>query len=338
MSQNSNGSSPTRRAVNLAETVEILRRSDNILVVSHLRPDGDCIGSSVALLLGLKSLGKRVAAYNRDGLGPKTNYLRGSDCIQTTMPPWQVDLTVFVDCGAVRRVADGFAPVGKTLNIDHHLTNDRFADYNFIDVDAAAVGEQVINILGALGVTITPEIASAAYLSVMSDTGGFRYSNTNAATFDLAARLVRLGADPGTASTAYYESRERGEFLLSGRAYERLKVELDGAFAWSELRSGDYDDAGGEEVEPDGLVNELRAIRGVEISLLFHEMRTGGLRGGLRGKGRIDCAEVAQRFGGGGHFNAAGLVVSDRPFEEARELVLRELRTYVAEQLAAAAP
>lgn len=334
---NANGTSSERKMISLEETVALLRESDNILVASHLRPDGDCVGSSVALVLGLQQLGKRVAAFNRDEINVKMNYLEGAEMFSQSFPDWPVDITVFVDCGAVHRVADDFVPPGKrTLNIDHHLSNDRYADFNYIDIEAAAVGEQICNILKKLGAKITPAIAAGAYLSLMSDTGGFRYSNTTASSFDLAAELVRAGASPGLTSTMYYESRDPGELILTGRAFSRIKMELDGKLAWAELRAEDYDIVGGEDVEPDGLVNELRQMRGVEVSLLIHERKDGGLRAGLRGKGLVDCAAIASSFGGGGHFNASGLNMPNRPYAEARDFVLRDTMRQIEEQLKAA--
>jgi phosphoesterase RecJ-like protein len=311
---------------NLAETARVLRDADDVLIVSHIRPDGDCVGSTVALLFGLESMGKRVAAYNVSKLNQKLNFLEGADRIRQSLPHWPVRYTVFVDCGGLTRVSDDFVPQGVTINIDHHLTNEVFAEYNYIDPEAASVGEQIYNILECLGVQITSRIAQGVFMSLMTDTGSFRYSNTSAATLELAARMARAGAVPWEIASHYYESRDYGEMMLTGRAFNRMQLEFDGRLAWSELRVTDYDDVGGDDVEPDGLVNEMRQITGVEVSLLIHECRDGGIRAGFRGRGHVDCAAVAAVCGGGGHFNAAGCRIPGVTFEEGRERVLAATR------------
>lgn len=319
-----------RVSLNLHETAKFLREADDILIVSHLRPDGDCIGSTLGLLQGLEKLGKRVAAYNAHEIGPKFAYLPGIERIENKMPAWPVRFTVFVDCGAVRRVSQDFVPIGTTLNIDHHLTNDVFGDYNFILPEAAAVGDQVAQLLKVLGVEIDSSMAQALYLSLMGDTGGFRYSNTTASAFELAADLVRRGADPGKTAMYYYEMRHAAELVLTGRALSRLKLEEGDMFAWSELRQADYREAAGEEdVEPEGLVNELRTIDTVEVSLLLHETPEGFCRAGFRGKGIVDCAAIAQSCGGGGHFNASGAVLDKLSFDEGKQRALEATRAAV---------
>lgn len=323
-------STPTN--VDLGAVIELLRAHDNILVVSHMRPDGDCLGSTLGLLLVLRALGKRVAGYNASPLGKKWNFVPEIGLVENKLPNWPISLTVFVDCGAVSRVSEDFVPHGHTINIDHHLTNERFADFNWIDVDACAVGEQIHAVALALGVPITREIATALYLSIMTDTGGFRYSNTSARAFSIAGELVACGADPGSIAQAIYENRTRGEVALSAIAMQRLNYEFNGAAVWTELRWDDYRSFGGAEAEPEGLVGEMRAIEGVEVSMLMHESEEGFLRVGFRGKGRIDCSAIAAACGGGGHYNASGANIK-RPFLEAREIVLANFRKGVKKDL-----
>lgn len=319
-------------SVDLAGVVDLIRAYDNILIVSHMRPDGDCLGSTVGLFLALKAIGKRVAAYNATPITKKWHFLDGIDNVRNELPDWPISLTIFVDCGAVSRVSETFVPHGHTLNIDHHLTNEAFGDHNWIDVDACAVGEQIYAITRALGVPVTATMASAMYLSIMTDTGGFRYSNTTARAFNIAGELVRAGADPGPIAQAIYENRNRGEVALSAIAMQRLVYEFDGAAVWAELRWSDYQQFGGQDSEPEGLVGEMRAIEGVEVSMLMHETQDGQLRVGFRGKGRIDCSAIAAACGGGGHYNASG-AHSKLPYEQAREVVLENFRRGVAKDL-----
>jgi phosphoesterase RecJ-like protein len=328
------GKPTTARAkISLRETAQLLRRHDNILIVSHLRPDGDCLGSTLGLHAVLRHLGKRVAAYNFSPITAKWDFVPGIRHVSNSLPDWPVELTVFVDCGGVTRVHDLFLPTGVTLNIDHHLTNDCYADFNYIDIDACAVGEQIHQIASELAVPLNPEIATALYLSIMTDTGGFRYSNTTARAFRIAAELVDEGVDPGAIAQAVYENRNRGEVALTAVAMQNLHYELDNKAVWSELRRADYDAAGGSEAEPEGLVGEMRAIEGVEVSMLMHETEEGWLRVGFRGKGRVDCSAIAQRLGGGGHYNASGAHLRDILFDEARPRVIETFLAGVRESL-----
>ncbi|MEO8377138.1 MAG: DHH family phosphoesterase, partial [Candidatus Sumerlaeota bacterium] len=139
------------RSVSIEELASIIRERNNFLIVSHLRPDGDCLGSTLGLYHGLVQMGKKVAAYNATPLVDKWDFIPGADNVTNKVPTEPYDVTIFVDCGGIRRVSDTFAPTGTTINIDHHLTNERFADYNYIDIDACAVGEQIFQLLNIFG-------------------------------------------------------------------------------------------------------------------------------------------------------------------------------------------
>jgi phosphoesterase RecJ-like protein len=321
---------PQRSAVDLKGAADLLRRFDRILVVSHQRPDGDCLGSTIGLLRVLRALGKKVAAYNATPLTAKWDFLEGIGDVHNALPDWQPEMTVFVDCGSVVRVHDQFVPVGTVLNIDHHLTNECFGDFNWIDVPACAVGEQVHDLAVELGVPIDKPIAAALFLSILTDTGGFRFSNTSARALRIAGELVAAGAEPGTTSQAVYENRSRGEITLSGIAMQSIRYEFGGRLAWSELRWSDYEQVGGQEAEPEGLVSEIRSVEGVEVSCLLHETKEGNLRAGFRGKGRVDCSAIAVQCGGGGHFNASGANLKTLGYEEAKAKVLSVLRAELA--------
>ncbi len=311
------------------QVANLIREKDRFLVVSHLRPDGDSLGSQAAMLLALQAMGKQAAAWAVEPIHQKWSFLPGSGQISSHMPQWTPEATLVLDCGAAYRVAEGFEPVGIVVDIDHHLSNDMFGDVNWVDPDACATGEQIYDLLGELEVPLTREIATALYVAVMTDTGGFRYSNTTARSFRIAADCVAAGADPAEVGLEVFETRPAGEFAIRAKVYGSLRFEFDGAFVWSEVRMADYEAAGGEEMEPEGLSSDIRGIEGVEISLLLHEMPEGNLRANFRGKGQVDCSAIATACGGGGHFNAAGAVVRDKPYEEARDFVLRTVRDAV---------
>ncbi len=308
-----------------AEIAQLIKQADDFLIVSHMRPDGDCLGSTIGLAAGLLSLGKRVAAYNASPLTEKWSFLEGIGLVSNDLPDWNPQSTIFVDCGSIDRVRPDFSPKGKVINIDHHLTNTRFGEWNYIDIDACAVGEQIHALLHVLDVEITPQIAGALYLSIMTDTGSFRYSNTSGRAFKIAGDLVEAGANVAELAQAVFESRSREEVALMAKAYTSLTYDLDGTFAWAELRKADYEAHGGYENEPEGLSSDLRGVEGVEVSCLMHEMPDGSLRAGFRGKGKVDCASIAGACGGGGHFNAAGAHLKGGTYEELRAKVLQEV-------------
>lgn len=320
---------PLKNMVSLEELAQILKSNDNYLVVSHQRPDGDCLGSTLGLFHGLRLAGKKVSAHNATPLNGKWDFIPGSEQILREPPTAPADFTIFVDCSNVSRVSDDFQPQGRVINIDHHLTNDRFGEFNYIDLDASAVGEQIYRLLQKLGVPITADIASCLYLSILTDTGGFRYSNTTAETLRVASELVAAGAHPGDIAQAVFESRTKGEFLLTSRALDRLTYEMNDIVVWSELLWSDYVEAGGIDAEPEGLASDLRAVKSVEVACLLHEMEEGGLRAGFRGKGNVDCSEIARACGGGGHFNASGAAIANMPYQEAKVKVLSEVRRVV---------
>ena len=324
---------PSRQTVALEEIAQTLRERDNFLVVSHMRPDGDCLGSTIGLLLGLRKIGKRVAAYNAGPIGAKWGFLDGIGEVATKLPDWTPDMTVFVDCGGVKRVSDTFEPIGATINIDHHLSNDKFANFNWIDIDACAVGEQIFALLGEFGVALDPTIASALYLSIMTDTGSFRYSNTSSRALEIASTLVAAGADPGYLAQNVFETRTRGELALMGAVFGTLRFEQEGIMVWSELLQSHYAGLTDVDGEPEGLASDIRGIAGVEISCLLHETEEGTLRASFRGKGQIDCSAIARLCGGGGHFNASGCAIKNMPYAAAKERVLGEVRKAVSEYL-----
>lgn len=311
---------------------ELLAR-DRFLICSHVRPDGDCVGSTLGLMFVLESLGKTVRAFNADPIPQNFQFLPGWERISNDPDDgFEPDVTVFVDCGGPDRVDKGFTPKGYVINIDHHATNDVFGDVNYIDVKATAVGEQIVSLVERMNVSLTPEMATNLYLAILSDTGGFRYPNTRMHTFEVAARLVDAGANPSRISQEFYETRSPESLWLQGQVLSNLHFECDGALCWSEIRWDMYEKVGGDENEPEGLVSDMRGVRGVEVSALIHEIPEGGLRVGIRSKGTVDVSLLARGLGGGGHHNASGAyIVGD--YEELKKRVLGEAIRHVNESL-----
>ncbi|MBN1900768.1 bifunctional oligoribonuclease/PAP phosphatase NrnA [Candidatus Sumerlaeota bacterium] len=288
---------------------DILKSGRIFFVGGHVRPDGDCIGSLLAFYFLLKNMGKQARLYTA---GPIPEYFRlfpGADKIETSFDKnYPSDVCIFVDCGSRDRVIEGERPPGIFVNIDHHKSNDEFADVNYVDPEATAVGEQIYHIITAMRETVTPDIASSIYLSLLSDTGGFRFSNTDNVTFSVAAEMVKHGADPARIAEMVFENRTPESITIKGKALSDLHYECEGRLVWSEILQDTYKQFG-EENEPESLVGELRGVSGVEISILFHEIQEGGMRAGLRSRGALDVSEIAFQMGGGGHANASGCYV-----------------------------
>jgi len=306
----------------IKEIGEKLRENRSFLVCGHVRPDGDCIGSQLALYHLLSQMGKTVRLYNSGPIPDHFSFTPGIEKIETTLDKtFQAEVCIFVDCGAQNRVTGENPPCGFLINIDHHGSNGHFGEINYIDPTATAVGEQLYHIIREMGEPISKEIATCIYLSLLSDSGSFRFSNTNSVTFAVAADMVNKGADPSAIAQALFENKTPESIRIKARVLANLHFECGGTFVWSEITWDMYEKAGGELNEPDGLVSDMRAVKGVEISILFHELKEGGMRAGLRSRGKIDVSRIALEMGGGGHPNASGCYIKGDYGELKKKLI-----------------
>lgn len=309
---------------------DVLRNHERFLICGHVRPDGDCLGSQLALGLGLRALGKEVRIFNG---GPFLRHLRfipHLDQIETHINhSWRPEVTVVCDSGRLDRVAEDFVPQGLVVNIDHHVSNDRFGDVQYVDPAASAAGEQIYHLLRRLEVPLTKDVATLLYLSLMADTGSFKFANTTHRTFEIATHLVRCGADPSWVASEFYDSQTLGTLWLKGQVFGNLHCECEGRLCWAEITQEMYRQAGGESAEPEGLVSEMRSIEGVEVSVLIHELRQGGARAGFRSRGTWDVNAIATELGGGGHHNASGCYLPG-DYEQVRERILEVARRHLS--------
>lgn len=301
--------------------------SDKIAVLEHEKPDGDCIGSGLALVLGLRSLGKKAILISQDAHPQVYHFLSGSqyytrsDYIQPE--EFNPDLAVFLDCTGPDRVGKSLSLVeGKPwINIDHHISNSYFGHLNLVDPHASAVGELVFQILECLGVEITQEMAEAIYVAIATDTGGFRYQNTTSDTLRLAARLLDIGVKAWEISDMVFEQRTLSYLMLLAQALNSLRLYQGGRVAAISVTKEMLRKAGASQDEAEGLVNYPRSIQGVEVALAFKESDNAKIHVSFRSRKRVDVAEVASRFGGGGHPRAAGAVL-DGTLDEVQKKVL----------------
>ncbi|HET7342753.1 MAG TPA: bifunctional oligoribonuclease/PAP phosphatase NrnA [Methylomirabilota bacterium] len=295
-----------------AEVAAPFRRAPGrALMLGHVHPDADVLGTLLALGLALEARGWRVVYGGPHPAPGALGFLPGVERYQVLKTvEGAFDVAVLTDCPNPARTeglidqARAAAPV--VVNIDHHPDNRRYGHVNWIDTSAAATGEMVYRLLVDLGVTLTPAIATNLFTAVHTDTGSFRYSNVTPLTFRIAADLVAAGADPAAVSSALYERRAGDALRLLGATLARVHVSEDGRVAWLALPADAVPEA---FVEAEELVNYPRSIASVRVACLLRE-RGSEVKVSLRGKGDVDVQRIAARFGGGGHRNAAGFTVT----------------------------
>jgi phosphoesterase RecJ-like protein len=307
--------------------LDVLRQGERFLVCSHSRPDGDAVGSMLAMGMLIEKLGKRADLVAADRVPDIYRGLPGADAICFAIRvhgPY--DAVIVLECDGAERTGLLGLESFYLLNIDHHSTGRNFGDLNWIDQQAASVGELVHRVIKASGVEVTPAMAACLYTTVLTDTCGFCHGNTSAATFALAGHLVEAGADPIRIARDVYFSTAPSKLLLLGAALSSLKRE--GRLAWLSVSHQDMVRTCAADEDCEGIVNYAVSIAGVEAAAFLRELPEGRIRVSLRSKGAVDVSAIAGRLGGGGHENAAGATL-DGPLPRALEEILAALRPAV---------
>ena len=301
-----------------AAAMRVLREGGSFLVLLHELPDGDSVGATLAMMLALERVGKRVMATGVDPVPQPYRFLPGADRIAVPgalrLESW--DASIVLDCADPERAGDAWSfarRAGKLINIDHHVTNTGYGDLNLVDPGASATSELVYSIVRDLGIEVDRDIANCLFVGIMTDTGSFRYASASPRTFRIAAELVEAGASPEALAAKIWESKSSSSLWLLARVLTTLKVSDDGRIAWLTIDDATLADAGADEQEMEGFVNYPRSLEGVEVAILFRPMADGRTRVTLRSKGRADVSRVALSLGGGGHPRAAGCVLPPSP-------------------------
>jgi bifunctional oligoribonuclease and PAP phosphatase NrnA len=312
-----------------------LRDSRRLLITSHQSPDGDAVGSCLALARLLRGLGKSTLVWLCDEVPSIYRAVPGSERIHTgTAPPegypGAFDTVVVLECPSLERTGLGAELAGpRVLNVDHHLGNSLYGEVNWVDTAAPSCGELVHRIAQGLKLKIEPEVATILHLTLVTDTGNFRFSNATADAFDSAAALVRLGARPEQVSLWVYESQPEATIRLMGEMISSLRLHAGGRIATVVLSSEMFTRAGAEVGNTEGLVDLPRSIAGVEAVGLLRQTGPGEYKLSLRSRGEVDVERLARRWGGGGHKNAAGAKLSGTE-DEVRETVVAGLEEALA--------
>jgi len=296
------------------DVISVIKKGKSFLVGSHVGPDGDAMASSLAMGLGLEQLGKKVVYFNEDPVPEILRFLPASKKVITELTQkHSFDAAFVMDCGSFKRLGEKFGKFKgyKTLvNVDHHASNDRYGDINMVKDDAASTGEVVWSILKKAGCTLTPEIATNIYCTLVTDTGSFRYSNTDAHTLKLAAQMVETGANPNFVAQNLFESQPYEAFVLLGRLLDRLKLSKDKKYSWSVIYQKDLKETGASYEDTEEFINYPRAIKTVDVAILFKENPDGQYKVSLRSKTHVDVSNICAQFQGGGHKKAAACILS----------------------------
>jgi len=329
-------STPTPENATFEQIGEVLRSHNSFILLSHVRPDGDAIGSQLALGFALMAMGKSVRLVNEDGLPENLAFLAGSERIETPpTEPLDVEVAIALDTATKPRLGDGALHAASKakiwLNIDHHVSNPKYGDLNLIDSTSPATGQILYDLITKLGLPMPAETRDAIYVAVSTDTGSFQYPSTTAKTYDMAADLTRRGLDVGGINSKTYDEQPFRKLELMRALLLTLERSPDGLVANWMMRDQTRIDLELRPEDSEGLIDIIRAIRGVQVAVFFEELPDGKIRVSMRSKDRrFDVCNIATQFGGGGHALAAGIRMPG-PVEEAKTRVLDAIRRRIDE-------
>lgn len=309
----------------IQQIIELIRGSNSFLLTSHEGPDGDAVGSTLALASFLRKIGKEVTVHFKDQIPELYTFLPGSDSVQQHIPDRLFDAAFVLDIGEKRRAGSEFCNFGQItslINLDHHLSCENFGTYNIIDSQAAATGVLVYRIISAFGYDIDRDTALCLYVSIITDTGSFRYSNANREAFSIAGEMIERGVNAWDVAEQLYENQPRKRLRLLGLCLPTLEVFKDGLAASVTVTLDMYESTGADAELTDGFVNYPRSINGVEVAIFFRQLEEKRFKVGFRSKGKVNVAAFSAAMGGGGHHNAAGCTI-DGTLDEVKARVYK---------------
>src|SRR5205809_5803590 len=315
------------------EIGQILRDHQRFAILGHVRPDGDALGSQLALALSLQALGKEVRVWNEDGMLEKYSFLPRAELLtKPPSTPEDFDVAIALDTAVQNRLGTALVAIRSSkiwINIDHHPSNPGYGDVAHIDSSAPATAEIVFHLIKSEGLPFNRDIAENPYAAISTDTGSFQYPKTSAHTFEIAAELIRTGLDVGRLSQQLYENYPRRRLELLRELLRTMRFQQEGRVASFGLTLKTAAELGVLPEDNEGLIDHLRAVHGVIVAVFFEELSDGKVRVSMRSKDeRVDVCGICQKFGGGGHTLAAGARVQGT-LAEIEEKVLEETREAV---------
>jgi len=301
----------TNSASHIPLIVDAIRSRQRFVLSSHARPDGDSIGSQLAMAYALRALGKEVTVVNADAApGPLMTFPGVPDIIVADRVDGDFDAAIIMECGSLDRTGVTGLDRAFVINIDHHPGNSGYGQINWFDAGAAACGEMVFDLVRALGVGLSLEIATHVYVAILTDTGSFHYSNITPRTFDISRQTLEAGVDPVLVARHVYDSNNMGRLRLFGAVLSAMQIDPTGRIAIVYLDHDMARTAGGTYEDTEGLINLPLTVKEIDAVVFFKQTEGDQYRVSLRSKGDIDIGLVAREFNGGGHKNAAGCTIT----------------------------
>lgn len=302
------------------QIIRYLKNSDHILVASHTNPDGDAIGSLIAMGLCFDGLNKKTTLYNESPIPAVYRFLPAANRVVRTVKNGKYDLAVILDCGDLQRIGKAASEVRQIpiiINIDHHVTNTQFGHFQLIDTSACATAEIIYRLIKQMNVPFDKAIATSIYTGILTDTGSFRFSKTNQAAFSICQEMVELGVDPYNIAQHVYGTYSLGRIKLLNLALDSIEISNNGKLSIMTLSQDMFDETHTQAEDSDGLINYAKRIEDVKLAALIQENRNGKEKSkkikrfdvSLRSDGTVDVASIAASFGGGGHSIAAGFSI-----------------------------
>jgi bifunctional oligoribonuclease and PAP phosphatase NrnA len=303
-----------------------IKESNKIAIMSHIMPDGDNVGSSLALYNTLKKLGKDVHFILDDDIPKVYKFLKNSDKVERPSQYEHFDAVIALDCGDAGRLGKSrlYLENNFVINIDHHISNDEFGNLNVVDPNAAATAEIVYQIIKLLGVAMDAEISECLYIAIVTDTGQFQYSNTTFKTHQIAGELINNGVNVSLMFERVYQNSSKEKVMLMKTALDTLEFYHNDSISCITLTLKQMEDINAMDMDSDGIINLARDIECVEAAIFLKELEQGKIKVGLRSKKVIDMAAIALQFGGGGHVRAAGCTLHGT-MEEIKEKILEAI-------------
>jgi phosphoesterase RecJ-like protein len=305
--------------------IDEIRASDSVCVVGHVRPDGDCIGSQLALAMALRNQDKKVKCWNEDPLPRKLAFLDVDRLLTPPEPGHQFDCVVATDSASFERLGI----VGKCIqnrkrfiNIDHHESNTRYADVNWVSATQPSTGELIFRLLRSANWAVTPPISDCLFTAISTDTGSFQYPSTRPGTYYVAGKLVERGADLAKVCNEVYQSFPLSRVRLLQHLYNHFRLAHNDQIAYFWLKKADYERTGAQPDDAEGLIDHIRAIEPVVVACVFEEIEPELTRVSLRSKSeKVNVSDIAGQFGGGGHPAAAGARIPGKPLWVQRRVI-----------------
>jgi bifunctional oligoribonuclease and PAP phosphatase NrnA len=305
--------------------LDVIREHQTFCVVGHIRPDGDCIGSQLGLALALQNEGKKITVWNQDSVPEKYKFLNADKLFEKPRHGEKFDCVIALDCASFERLGKVGECIGDRkilINIDHHESNPRYGDVNWVSPREPSTGELIFRLLKVARWPITKPIADLLFTAISTDTGSFQYPTTRPGTFHTGAELVTRGADLAKIGNEVYQSYPLSRAKLLKHVYSKFRLTADDRIAWFWLKQKDFNRTGAESDDTEGLIDHIRAIEPVVVACVFEEIEPELTRISLRSKNPdVNVNEIAAQFGGGGHPAAAGARIPGKPLSVQRKVI-----------------